>query len=164
MPLDDDLAWPLLRSLDDPERLDAPRDYDHAATRARFDALVRRLDADFACHCLVDREVGAASRHGSIVVPAAALSGRTRITLTVSNFGRMVAATSADPNTPQVGAAPALVTPRHMAHIEAALLGCGYALVPDHILAAPYDGVHHALGRYTVEDEPTWWLRFFDYL
>jgi hypothetical protein len=67
---DDAQLWQLLRSLDDPDHLEFPANYDHHRARARFNALVERLDRDFNCHTDVDRHAQDASFHGRIDIPA----------------------------------------------------------------------------------------------
>lgn len=52
----------LLRRLDDPQLLEYPRGYDHAATRALFERLVARLDADFTTRCRAGRHLQAPRR------------------------------------------------------------------------------------------------------
>ncbi|MEU1182499.1 hypothetical protein ABZ464_33630 [Streptomyces sp. NPDC005820] len=91
MPLDDQHVWDLLRHLDDPNHMECPRGYDHAAARARFDRLATRLDQRFRCTCSVDRGVQDASHHGTIVIPDTAAASGERITVTVSNFGNLTA-------------------------------------------------------------------------
>ncbi|MFI1382232.1 hypothetical protein [Embleya sp. NPDC020886] len=161
--LDEDQAWALLRALDDPEHLTAPADYDAAATAERFDRLVERLDADFGCRCAVEGTARAASRHGVIVVPAAALAGTGRVTLVVSNFGDLVVTSVDTPDEDPVGAAPAYVAPADLERVEAALDDLGYRVVPEDLLRTTYDGASRLADHYTVEDGPTWWIRFFDY-
>ncbi|WP_199208597.1 hypothetical protein [Streptomyces sp. I4(2020)] len=80
MPLDDQSTWALLRQLDDPQHMEFPRDYDHDATRARFEQLAARLDARFQCTCTVDRQVQDASHHGTVVIPATAADSAEHIT------------------------------------------------------------------------------------
>jgi hypothetical protein len=94
MPLDDQRSWALLRELDDPE---FPQYYDHAATRARFDQLAARLDQRFHHPCTVDRGVQDANHHGTIVIPATATASGEHLTITVSNYGNLVAVTLGDP-------------------------------------------------------------------
>jgi hypothetical protein len=161
--LDEDQAWALLRALDDPEYLEVPRGYDHRATRERFDELAARLDETFGCRCGVDREIQDASRHGSIVVPAAALGGTAQVTVVVSNFGDLAVSTVGNPAERPSGAAPAFVAPEHLWRIAAALDDLGYVTVPEHVLWTPYDGVSPLGARYTADDGPSWWIRFFDY-
>ncbi|MGC0415691.1 hypothetical protein [Embleya sp. AB8] len=163
MLLDEDDAWVLLRALDDPEHLTAPADYDPVATRERFDRLVGRLEADFGCRCPVEGEARAASRHGAIVVPAAALSGTGRITVVVSNFGGLAALGVDAPDDHPIGAAPAYVSPADLERAAAGLDDLGYRVVPEDVLRSTYDGASRLADHYTVEDGPTWWIRFFDY-
>ncbi|MGW1995164.1 hypothetical protein [Embleya sp. NPDC001921] len=163
MTLDEDEAWTLLRALDDPEHLTVPPDYDPVATRERFDRLVERLETDFACRCAVEGGARAASRHGVIVVPASALAGSGRVTLVVSNFGDLVATSVGAPDDHPVGAAPAYVAPADLDRVAAALDDLGYTVVPEDLLRCTYDGVSRLADHYTVEDGPTWWIRFFDY-
>ncbi|MFE3199943.1 hypothetical protein [Embleya sp. NPDC059237] len=163
MTLDDEHAWALLRALDDPDHLTAPADYDPDAARERFDRLVARLDADFDCRCPVEGEAGAASRHGAIVVPASALSGTGRIIVVVSNFGDLAVIGVDAPDEHPVGAAPAYVGPEETERVAAALDDLGYTVVPEDLLRTTYDGASRLADHYTVEDAPTWWIRFFDY-
>ena len=98
MPLDDQQAWALLHQFEDPDRLEIPRGYDHTAARARFDQLADRLEHAFGCVCHVDRGVQDASHHGTIVIPEDATSSPDHITITVSNFGDLVAVTLGNPD------------------------------------------------------------------
>ncbi|MBB4925784.1 hypothetical protein FHR34_004777 [Kitasatospora kifunensis] len=103
MPLDEQHSWALLRELDAPDGLDFPRSYvtydtyNHAATRARFDQLAARLDQRFRCTCTVDRGVQDANHHGTIVIPATATASGEHLTITVSNYGNLVAVTLGSP-------------------------------------------------------------------
>jgi hypothetical protein len=97
MTLDKQHVWTLLRDLDDPDHMESPHGYDHAATRARFDKLARPLDQRFDCTYSADRDVQDASHHGTIIIPATATASRDHITVTVSNVGKLVAATLGNP-------------------------------------------------------------------
>ncbi|MCL8011388.1 hypothetical protein [Streptomyces sp. AS02] len=94
MTIDDQRLLALLRNLDDPEHWEFPRDYDHVATRARFDQLAAHLDQAFDCACSVDRGVQDASFHGDIVIPAAVTKSRDFIVVRFSNFGSLITATA----------------------------------------------------------------------
>lgn len=61
------------------------------------------------------------------------------------------------------GAAPARVAPEDLGRIAAVLDELGYTVVPEDVVRSTYDGASRLTERYTVEDAPTWWIRFFDY-
>jgi hypothetical protein len=56
-----DRLWDLLRSLDDPEHLEFPADFNRDETKNRFDQLVDRLNTAFSCACKADSHVQDAS-------------------------------------------------------------------------------------------------------
>ncbi|MEU6847380.1 hypothetical protein ABZ930_36480 [Streptomyces sp. NPDC046716] len=61
----------LLRELDDPQWLEWPHNYNRDASAARFDALMARLEDDFATRCTGEEDQDS-SQFGRIVVPARA--------------------------------------------------------------------------------------------
>jgi hypothetical protein len=54
------------------------------------------------------------------------------------------------------------VHPKDRQRIEEALAGLGYLVVPDHVLATPYDGPNGWVFAGTTN--ATWFTRFFDHL
>jgi len=68
MPAADTQLWQLLRSLDDPHRLEFPAGYRHRRPRTGFEQLAQRVDTDLDCHCDVDRNIQDASLHGRIEI------------------------------------------------------------------------------------------------
>jgi hypothetical protein len=164
VPLDDQHRWALLRQLDDPDHMESPRGYDHAATRAKFDQLAVGLDQRFNCTCVVDRHVQDASHHGTIVIPAAVTDSGEHITVTVSNFGTLAAITLGNPGSydEEEERELFLSTDRH--RVEGELKALDYIDVSEHLLSTPYDGVSDLVSFYPPEHHPTWWTRFFSYL
>jgi hypothetical protein len=79
----------LLRNLDDPAHLETPDGYDPDETTERFEQLVARLEAQFACQCQVDRYVQDASHHGEIIIPADHTSSGQHIHIRISHFGNL---------------------------------------------------------------------------
>ncbi|MGC0415906.1 hypothetical protein [Embleya sp. AB8] len=165
MPLDDAHAWALLRELDDadPDFMEIPRGYDHAATRARFEQLVVRLNRRFGCHCVVDREAQDCSHHGTIVLPAEVTTCRGQVVVTISNFGNLAAVT--------VHNAGDLLNEEHEVfhadrdRIEAELDALGYVSIPARLLKTKYDGVSELASYHppSRRNPVIWWTRFFDY-
>ncbi|WP_431040870.1 hypothetical protein ACQUSR_02580 [Streptomyces sp. P1-3] len=158
MTIEDQRLLALLRNLDDPEHWEFPRDYDHVATRARFDQLAAHLDQAFGCTCSVDRGVQDASFHGDIVIPAVATKGRDFIIVRFSNFGSLITATTG-------GVAADTAEPADGLHDEdrsritaaAAALDCVW--MPRHVLRKRYDGPTE------MDDwQQLWWHRYFDYM
>ncbi|MFF1787062.1 hypothetical protein ACFVX9_11395 [Kitasatospora sp. NPDC058243] len=164
MPLDDQHTWALLRDLDDPDHMEFPRGYDHAATRARFDQLAARLDQRFHCTCSVDRGVQDASQHGTIFVPTTATANDVHITITVSNFGNLVAVTLGNPGSYDEEEENVLFETADRRRIDDELEALGYIAVSEHLLWTRYDGASNLAAYYSPEHPPTWWIRFFDYL
>lgn len=161
MPLDDQRTWALLRELDDPDRMELPRGYDHTAARARFDQLAARLEQRFHSTCSVDRGVQDASHHGTIVIPTSATASGDHITITVSNFGDLVAVTLGNPGSYDQEEEDHLFEKADRLQIDDELEALGYIAVSEHLLWADYDGVSN-LG--TSFEPRTWWHRFFDYV
>jgi hypothetical protein len=143
--------------------LEVPRDFDLAATQRRFDLLAERVSEAYGCPCdqgLMQDSAG----FGSIGIPAEASRSRTKRTriplpllVSVSKFGGL--ATYGPPSTPS-GQVP-YVHPDDRQRIEDALAELGYLLVPEHILATPYDGPN---GWAFDQASATWFTRFFDYI
>ncbi len=161
MPLDDQQTLALLRDLDDPDHVEFPRNYDHAATRARFDQLAATLDQRFRCTCSVDRDVQDASHYGSMAVPGTATAGGHHIAVRVSKFGNLVAVTLVNPGSQDGEEEGVRFESADRRRIDDVLEALGYITVPERLLRARYDGVT-SLGSYF--DPPTWWHRFFYHL
>ncbi|MEV7236564.1 hypothetical protein AB0N06_22015 [Streptomyces sp. NPDC051020] len=164
MSLDDQSAWALLRQLDDPDHMEFPHGYDHAAVRARFDQLAACLDQQLQCTCTVDRQVQDASHHGTISIPVTATASGDHITVTVSNFGNLAAVTLGNPGSYDEDEERELfqATDRH--RVDNELEALGYITISEHLLWTRYDGVSDLVSYYPPEHPPTWWTRFFDYL
>ncbi|NGN68779.1 hypothetical protein G5C51_33420 [Streptomyces sp. A7024] len=157
----------LLHRLDHPEMLEYPPGYDPVRTRARFDRLVARLDADFATRCHADRNVQDASLHARVDVPAGATGRGVAIVVSVSNFGSMAVIAAENPgvylDTADAVAEGALNI-EDLATAERALTELDYVVLPESLLTRPYDGVS-VLTSYYGEGRPCdWWIRYFDYL
>lgn len=161
MPLDDQHIRALLRDLDDPDHMEFPRNYDHTATRARFDQLAARLDQRFHCTCSVDRGVQDASHHGTIVIPTTATASGNHIAIRVSNFGNLATVTLGNPGSYAEEEETLLFEPADRHRIDDELESLGYIAVSEHLLWTRYDGVSK-FGSYY--ESQTWWGRFFDYL
>ena len=150
--------WRLLRSLDDPERLEHPAGFDAVRERDRFERLALRIEAEFGRGCEVDRQVQDASLLGRIVVPGPATSTGRPLVVSVSNFGGLAVLTTTGTGGP---AAPSPVDPRDEEIVAAALRDLGYTPIPEEPLRRRYDG---SAGRRAFGPRGTWWTRFFDYL
>ncbi|MER7672436.1 hypothetical protein ABTY61_28810 [Kitasatospora sp. NPDC096128] len=160
MPLDDQHIWALLRDLDASDIAEFPPIYDHARTRARFDELAARLDQRFGCTCAVDRGVQDANHHGTIVIPTAATASGEHITITVSNYGNLVAVTLGGPGHYGEEEENVLFEAADRRRINDEVEALGYIAISEHLLWTDYDGVSN-LG--TCFEPRTWWNRFFDY-
>jgi hypothetical protein len=161
--VDGDKLWDLLRSLDDPEHLQFPADYDHRETRGRFDQLVDRLDGAFSCACKADRHVEDASFHGRVEIPSAATATGSQLVIVVSNFGGLAVVAIDNPGSWNQHEFAELLHPVDADRIYTALNDLGYTIVPEQPLWHPYDG-NSALQNYYRDHSATWWTRFFDYL
>lgn len=155
----------LLHEHDEAGGLEQPVFYNHSKTRAAFDALAARLDADFSTHCRVDRDVEDASLHGRIEIPVEAVGGAAQIVVSVSNFGSMAVVSAENPGA-YLHLTEALeddaITGADLQTVRRALEGLGYRVIPEELLTRPYDGITD-LG-YPADRVPDWWIRFFDYL
>ena len=89
--------WALLRSLDDPDHLETPADFDFEKSRARFERLVSALDDAFDCRCDADRSVQDASLHARVVVPSEATETGERLVVSLSNFGSLATFSPTNP-------------------------------------------------------------------
>jgi hypothetical protein len=151
----------LLHDLDEAGGLERPTFYSHRKTRAAFDALVERLDADFSTNCRADRDVEDASLHGRIEIPVEAVGGAAQIVVSVSNFGSMAVVSAENPGA-YLDLTEALaddgITGADLRTVRRALDELGYRVIPEELLNRPYDGISE-LGL-----SLDWWTRFFDYL
>ncbi|WP_406105727.1 hypothetical protein [Micromonospora globbae] len=159
MPADEAQLWQLLHSLDDPNHLEFPANYNHQRARARFNQLVERLNRDFGCQCDVDREVQDASFHGRIDVPAAATATGERLVIVISNFGDLAVLAVENPGVWDDEEAAQVLHPDDTTRIRRALDDLGYTLIPEGPLWKRYDGPGD-----TLAPDDTWWTRYFDYL
>ncbi|WP_433261923.1 hypothetical protein ACQPWR_21280 [Micromonospora vinacea] len=143
--------------------LEVPRDFDHAAAQGRFDRLAERLSETYGRPCDSGLAQDSAC-FGSIWVPAEASRSRAKrtrtplpLTVSVSKFGGLATygASSSSGHRSHLH-------PDDRQRIEQALTGLGYLVVPEHILATPYDGPNGWVFGPTVDE--TWFTRFFDHL
>jgi hypothetical protein len=145
-----------------PDGWEVPLDFDEEALRARIGRLAERLGEVYGVPLAVTRGAQHAAYFGGVVVPGeqtATRAERTRFPLTimVSNFGGLVTIwVMPDPS--GGGAPPPPVHPHDLERIEPVATGLGFAVVPEHLLALPYDGPN-ATPSHTV----TWWERYFGY-
>lgn len=145
---------------------EVPRDFDHAAIQARFDRLAERLSEAYEVPLVAGAGPAQdAACFGGISIPAEVTKTRTKrsrirfpLRVIVSNFGGLAAYLAFhDASTPTAPTPP--VHPDDRERIEGALTGLGYLVVPEHILAARYDGPNS-----NPAVEMTWYTRFFGYL
>jgi hypothetical protein len=162
VPLDNPKLSQLLYALDDPDNLEFPAHYDHRRTRARFEQLVQRLNADFDCQSRVDRDVQDASLHGRVDIPAAATATGRPLVVNISNFGNLAVLSVENPGVWTDAEAADLLHPRDADRVHAALTDLGYTLIPEQPLWQPYDGAWDP--DVFGPSEATWWIRYFDYL
>lgn len=154
------MEWlPLLRELDEPLLVETPRNFDCAATQARFNLLAEQLSASYA----VNLVAGAgpeqdAARFGAIEIPAEVTRTRIKrkhppgpLVVVISSFGNLATYHQSTPDLE--------VHPDDQQRVENALTAVGYTVVPEHILAAAYDGPNA-----DPDLDITWYTRFFDYL
>jgi len=144
--------------------MEFPCSYDHTVARARFDRLAARLDQRFHCTSSVDRGVQDASHHGTIRIPRTATSSDDHITLTVSNFGGLVAVTLGNPGAYSEEEENLLFEDADRQRIDDELEALGYIPISQHQLWTRYDGTSNLASYYPPENPPTWWIRFFGYL
>ncbi|MFD0782938.1 hypothetical protein ACFQZ8_03210 [Micromonospora azadirachtae] len=143
--------------------LEVPRNFDHAGTQRRFERLTGRLSEVFGCPCDSALPQDSAC-FGSIRIPAEASRShtkRTRIPLplvvSVSAVGGLATYAASSPSDQKP-----YLHPDDRRRIEQALAGLGYLVVPEHILAAPYDGPNGWV--FGPGADATWFTRFFDHL
>ncbi|MEU9829333.1 hypothetical protein [Micromonospora chersina] len=162
MPADDTQLWQLLHSLDDPNHLEFPANYDHRRARARFNQLAQRLDRDFNCQTDVDQHVQDASFHGRIEIPAAATATSHPLVIIISNFGDLAVLAVDNPGVWTDKEAAQLLHPDDETRIRQALDDLDYTLIPEEPLWQPYDGTWDP--AIFGPGDATWWVRYFDYL
>jgi len=151
----------LLRRLDDPEWLEWPRGYNRQATADLFGELVARLETDFATRCGTEQDTQDSSEYGRVTVPAEATLCGTRIVICVSKFGSLALVCADNPGAflgTDEAQAEGELDPADLAKAHRALTDLGYAVVPEELIEADYDGPtplpSHA-------HRPSWWHRFF---
>ena len=154
--------WTLLRSLDDPDRLEHPADPSWEDTRARFERLVGGLAAAFGGAVDADRNVQDASLHARVAVPAEVTRTGERLVVCVSNFGGLATVSVVNPGAFDQEEHDALLDPDDARRVHGVLDDLGYVVVPEAPLWQDYDGPSEITvpgGR-----RATWWLRYFDHL
>lgn len=154
--------WALLRALDDPEHLEFPENFDHDATREKFERLVTALGAAFGCAVDADRGVQDASLHAIVGVPAEATSTGERLVLRISNFGSLATLSIGNPGSLDTEEMETLLDAEDADSVYRVLDDLGYVVVPEAPLWVPYDGPSQI--SLPGEARGTWWVRFFDYL
>lgn len=162
MPADDAQLWQLLHSLDDPDHLEFPANYDHRRARARFNQLAQRLDRDVNCQTRVDRHAQDASFHGRIEIPASATTTGHPLVIVISNFGDLAVLAVDNPGVWDDEEAAQLLHPDDGTRIRRAIDDLSYTLIPEEPLRQRYDGAWDP--DIFGPGEATWWTRYFDYL
>jgi hypothetical protein len=160
--IDCEQMWTLLRTLDDPDHLETPADFDLAATRARFEQLVTGLDTAFDCQSDADRSVQDASLHARVEVPGGATATGGPLVVCVSNFGSLATVSIENPGAYDAAELELLLDPEDAARLYGVLDELGYVVVPEAPLWQDYDGP--SMISFLGEPPQTWWVRFFDYL
>ena len=156
----------MLTSLDDPDHLETPADFNRDETRNRFRQLVDRLSTAFSCAREADSNVQDATFHNRVEIPAAVTATGRRLFIVVSTFGDL-AAVMADNSWRQTQEEfTRQLHPDDAQRIYTALDDLGYTVVPeDPLRGEDYDG--YAFGsdpRIQIQYRPTWWDRFFGYV
>jgi hypothetical protein len=163
-----DRLWDLLRSLDDPEHLEFPADFNRDETRNRFGQLVDRLNTAFSCAREADSHVQDASYHNRVEIPAAATATGRRLVIVVSNFGGLAVVVADNSRAWTQEEFTERLHPDDAQRIYTALDDLGYTVVPEEPLWEEYDGDafrrYYLVQRVEIQYRPTWWIRFFDYL
>ena len=158
----DDELWRLLRSLYDPDHLERPPHLDVVETRDRFERLVARLNAEFDCTCLAEREVEDASLHARVEVPAEATESGEPLVVCVSNFGNLAAVSVTNPGVWSHAEMRKLLGD-DADRIFGVLDALNYIVVPEEPLWRDYDGPS-LLSTTASTSRVTWWTRYFDYV
>lgn len=157
----------LLRSLDWAEGVEYPPGYDHAATRERFEELVRKLGDAFACKCTADRGIQDSTRHADAEIPPQVTQCGVQLTVSISNFGGLAVVSAERPGVYlDLDEAQALgaVHPADRGKVESVLLDLGYTIIPESLLHETYNGVNPVFLNLPSKYPATWWLRYFDYV
>ena len=145
----------MLTSLDDPDHLETPADFNRDETRNRFRQLVDRLSTAFSCACEAEGNVEDASYHDRVEIPAAATATGTRLVIVVSNFGGLAVVAADNPGVWTQEEFTELLHPDDAQRIYTALDDLGYTVVPEEPLWEDYDG-DGPLPRYSDGQPPTW--------
>ena len=156
----------LLRSLDNPDHLEFPADFNRDETRNRFRQLVDRLNTAFSCAREADGSLQDTTYFNRVEIPAAVTATGRRLFIVVSTFGDL-AAVMADNSWRQTQEEfTRQLHPDDAQRIYTALDDLGYTVVPeDPLRGEDYDG--YAFGsdpRIQIQYRPTWWDRFFGYV
>jgi hypothetical protein len=170
-----------LRELDDPARLEFPRDYDYEATRTRFMLLVEKLERAFGCRCRTDLQVQDASHHADAVIPKNSTTSDYPIWVRMSNFGSLVTA-GADDHHQGLRESCRIIRAEDVMLIDAACSSIGCTFVSLDVLLEPYEGptaleegipdwilnqIEDSNPDSEEDEEDTtglWFSRFFDYM
>ena len=150
--------WALLRKLDASGDAEFPRNYNPTTTRTRFNKLVADVEGEFACTCVVERDVQDASHHGRITIPVAATASADFITVIVSNFGDLALVTLGNPMSYDEEETEYLFDSTDLGRITGILSELGYIVVPEHLTWADYDGALKLRSH-----ARSWFDRFFCY-
>lgn len=164
MGTDGEAMWSLLRSLDDPDHLEWPANFDFHQTRQRFDQLVHSLHAAFGCSCEADRNVEDASLHARVNIPESATKSGDRLVVCVSNFGGLATVSLTNPGAWSQAESETLASGEDAFRVHRALDSLGYTVVPEEPLWSDYDGPSDVGVDPQGKVRATWWTRYFDYL
>ena len=156
--------WDLLRSLDDPDHLEFPADFNRDETSNRFRQLVDRLNTAFSCAREADSNVQDATYYNRVEIPAAGTATGRRLFIVVSNFGGLAAVVADNSWRQTQEEFTRQLHPDDAQRIYTALGDLGYTVVPEDLLRGEdYDGDAFRSDP-GIQYRPTWWDRFFGYV
>lgn len=145
------VAGKLVRAADHPWELERPPDFDPIAAAGRFLTLAREVEeiAGQPCEIELWPRVKAATFHGELVLPAAALRAEGFAVVRASNFGDLIAVLNDE----------TAVRPDVLAALRRRFDRNRYKFVPAALVRRPYAGHHRGTRRFG-----TWADRLFGYL
>ncbi|MEV7616161.1 hypothetical protein [Streptomyces sp. NPDC089799] len=151
----------MLHRLDDPERPEAPANYNAADAAASFSRLTVQVGSRFSMPCEIDQDIHDSAQYGRIEVPGEATVCGTRIVVLVSKF-KPLAMVAADNPGAFLGTDEARtegeLDASDLEKVEQVISESGYVTIPEELLTSRYDG---STLRFHGSGEPSWWDRFF---
>jgi hypothetical protein len=151
-----DLSKHILLKFDEINRYETPSNFDHKNLEHRVMVLLSDLESHFGTRFKIDNHVQDASFYGDIIIPAALVNDPVpscHYSIRISNFGSMATFTFEDSYSDVNRKKFIDMLQKHH-----------FIYIASDDLEEEYDGQFKKFNEILGGPQPSWWIRYFDYL